>query len=111
METVTKEQVLEELECMIDPELGVDSANFGLVCDVTFEKQQHGKLTMTMKSMGCLLVGHIIAEVKEILQQVSKLKKWTSFGHQHGRSYVTIAPLAYMPNREEREYTCLFTKH
>lgn len=81
METVTKEQVLEELECMIEPEFGVDSANFGLVYDVTFEKQQHGKLTMTMKSMGCLLAGHIIAEVKEILQQVSKLKKvgivWT----------------------------------
>lgn len=76
METVTKEQVLEELECVLDPELGVDIVNLGLVYDVTFEEPQHVKVTMTMTSMGCPMAGQIIAEVKEtLLLQVPKLKK------------------------------------
>lgn len=76
METVTKDQVLEELECVIDPELGVDIVNLGLVYDVTFETPQHVKVTMTMTSMGCPMAGHIIAEVKEtLLLQVPELKE------------------------------------
>lgn len=64
METITKEQVLEELECVLDPEFGVVIVNLGLVYDVTFEEPQHVKVTMTMTSMGCPLAGQIIAEVK-----------------------------------------------
>lgn len=76
METVTKEQILEELECVIDPELGVDVVNLGLVYDVAFETLQHVKVTMTMTSMGCPMAGHIIAEVKEtLLLQVPELKE------------------------------------
>lgn len=76
METITKEQVLEELECVLDPEFGVVIVNLGLVYDVTFEEPQHVKVTMTMTSMGCPLAGQIIAEVKEtLLLQVPKLKE------------------------------------
>ena len=76
MESITKEQVLEELECVMDPELGVDIVNLGLVYDVTFENSQHVKVTMTMTSMGCPMAGQIIAEVKETLfMQFPKLEK------------------------------------
>ncbi|GGE68154.1 metal-sulfur cluster assembly factor [Priestia taiwanensis] len=67
VETITKEQILEELECVIDPELGVDIVNLGLIYDVIFVKVHHVKVIMTMTSMGCPMAGHIIADVKETL--------------------------------------------
>lgn len=67
MDTLTKEGVLEELESVLDPELGVDIVNLGLVYDVIFIEPHNLKITMTMTSMGCPMAGHIIAEVKETL--------------------------------------------
>lgn len=67
MDTLTKEHVLEELENVLDPELGIDIVNLGLVYDVTFVGPDHLKVTMTMTSMGCPMAGHIVAEVKEAL--------------------------------------------
>ena len=67
METLTKERILEELEAVIDPELGIDIVNLGLIYDITFSEPDSLKVTMTMTSMGCPMAGHIIAEVKETL--------------------------------------------
>lgn len=104
METVTKEQVLEELECVIDPELGVDIVNLGLVYDVTFEEPQYVKVTMTMTSMGCPMAGHIIAEVKEtlILHAGAEFKR-SGRGHRLDAgmvkgSHVTIGKVGSWPS-------------
>ncbi|KMY43190.1 DNA methyltransferase [Bacillus sp. FJAT-27916] len=67
METLTKEQILEELEDVMDPELGVDIVNLGLVYDVELIQPHSVKITMTMTSMGCPLAGRIVADVKEVL--------------------------------------------
>lgn len=64
--SLTKEQILEELESVLDPELGIDIVNLGLVYNVELLEKQ-AKITMTMTSMGCPMAGHIIADVKETL--------------------------------------------
>ncbi|MGM9949950.1 MAG: metal-sulfur cluster assembly factor [Lysinibacillus sp.] len=75
MTAMTKEQVFEELACVIDPELGVDIVNLGLVYDVEFVEEHQVKVKMTMTSMGCPMAGHIVAEVKETLfMQMPELK-------------------------------------
>ena len=67
MEILTTEHIIEELEAVIDPELGIDIVNLGLIYDITFSEPDSLKVTMTMTSMGCPMAGHIIAEVKETL--------------------------------------------
>jgi len=55
---ITKEQVLEALGAVIDPELGVDIVNLGLVYAVTIDGPKV-RLTMTLTTMGCPEAGLI----------------------------------------------------
>ncbi len=67
MTNLTVEQIYEELENVMDPELGVDIVNLGLVYDVEVTEENEVNISMTMTSMGCPMAGHIIADVKETL--------------------------------------------
>ena len=53
---ITKEQVLEELKKVIDPELNINIVALGLVYDIGIE-QETGKvvITMTLTTPGCPL--------------------------------------------------------
>lgn len=73
MEKLTVEQIMEELETVLDPELGVDIVNLGLVYNIDISDENIVTITMTMTSMGCPMAGHIIADVKETL--------WTAFSY------------------------------
>lgn len=66
MMNITKEQIYEELESVMDPELGIDIVNLGLIYDIALN-EQNVVITMTMTSMGCPLAGHIIADIKDTL--------------------------------------------
>ncbi|WP_416826726.1 metal-sulfur cluster assembly factor [Ectobacillus polymachus] len=66
MANITKEQIYEELENVMDPELGIDIINLGLVYDILLT-DNHVRITMTMTSIGCPLAGQIIADIKETL--------------------------------------------
>jgi metal-sulfur cluster biosynthetic enzyme len=67
MTNLTVEQIFEELESVLDPELGVDIVNLGLVYKVEVNKENDVTITMTMTSMGCPMAGQIVANVKETL--------------------------------------------
>ncbi|AIE81537.1 probably aromatic ring hydroxylating enzyme PaaD-like protein (DUF59) involved in Fe-S cluster assembly [Bacillus cereus] len=55
------------LEAVIDPELGVDIINLGLVYDVTADENNNAVITMTMTSIGCPMAGQIVSDVKKVL--------------------------------------------
>ncbi|MFC4320515.1 metal-sulfur cluster assembly factor [Litchfieldia salsa] len=57
------DRVYEVLEEVIDPELGIDIVNLGLVYEVILEDEQ-AIIKMTMTSMGCPLAGQIISDAK-----------------------------------------------
>ncbi|QDI90091.1 metal-sulfur cluster assembly factor [Salicibibacter halophilus] len=63
----TKERVWAELENVIDPELGVDIVNLGLVYEVDLDPDKNVAITMTLTSMGCPLAGMIQSEIKNAL--------------------------------------------
>lgn len=65
MEKLTAGQIMEELETVMDPELGVDIVNLGLVYNIDISEDNEVMITMTMTSMGCPMAGQIIATVKE----------------------------------------------
>lgn len=74
MSSQLKDKVFEALEEVIDPELGIDIVNLGLIYEVNIEEDK-AQIVMTMTSMGCPLAGQIMAGVKaSILENVEKIK-------------------------------------
>lgn len=70
-----KELIWEELKRVIDPELGIDIVNLGLVYDVEFNEEGETKVTMTLTSMGCPLAGTIQQLVEKRLMDVPEITK------------------------------------
>lgn len=62
-----EDKLFANLEAVIDPELGVDIINLGLVYDVTADEQNNAVVTMTMTSIGCPMAGQIVSDVKKVL--------------------------------------------
>ncbi|MFJ8529411.1 metal-sulfur cluster assembly factor [Bacillus sp. NPDC094106] len=62
-----EEKLYANLEAVIDPELGVDIINLGLVYDVTADENNNAVITMTMTSIGCPMAGQIVLDVKKVL--------------------------------------------
>ena len=57
-----KESMMGALENVIDPELGIDIVNLGLVYDVDLDEEGSATVTMTLTSMGCPM-GPVIVRV------------------------------------------------
>ncbi|WP_071395182.1 metal-sulfur cluster assembly factor [Bacillus tuaregi] len=58
------EQIYEVLEEVMDPELGIDIVNLGLVYEVEVNEEKQAFIKMTMTSMGCPMAGQIMADAK-----------------------------------------------
>ena len=62
------------LEQVLDPELGIDIVNLGLVYDVDLKDDGTCVVTMTLTSMGCPLAGIISDQVKIALSDIPEVK-------------------------------------
>ncbi|MCF6409226.1 metal-sulfur cluster assembly factor [Pseudalkalibacillus salsuginis] len=69
-----KEKLMEALEDVEDPELGVDIVNLGLVYDVELDEEGMAKVTMTLTAMGCPLAGTIANDVRNALIDFPEIK-------------------------------------
>ncbi|KEZ53438.1 MULTISPECIES: metal-sulfur cluster assembly factor [Bacillaceae] len=75
MDEALKENIYGALELVVDPELGVDIVNLGLVYDVDLDENGTALVTMTLTSMGCPLAGTIIDQVKTALRDIPEIKE------------------------------------
>ena len=62
------------LENVIDPELGIDIVNLGLVYDVDLNEEGLATVTMTLTSMGCPLGPVIVDQVRTALSELPEIK-------------------------------------
>lgn len=62
--------IMEALEDVIDPELGIDIVNLGLVYGVDIGEEGDVLVTMTLTAMGCPLAATIEREVKMSLMPI-----------------------------------------
>jgi metal-sulfur cluster biosynthetic enzyme len=74
MDQELKDSILGALEQVIDPELGIDIVNLGLVYDVDMDDQGLTTVNMTLTAMGCPLAGTIVDQVKYVLEDIPEVK-------------------------------------
>ncbi|CAM3884657.1 metal-sulfur cluster assembly factor [Alkalicoccus chagannorensis] len=70
-----KERVMAQLENVVDPELGVDIVNLGLVYEIKLDDQDNVTVVMTLTSMGCPLAGTIVSDIKTALSELQEIKE------------------------------------
>lgn len=75
MDEALKENIMGALELVIDPELGIDIVNLGLVYDVEMDENGKATVTMTLTSMGCPLAGTIVDQIKSSLADIPEVKE------------------------------------
>lgn len=70
MTATIEEQVLTALHLVIDPEVGIDVVDLGLVYGVTVDEQNVAHLEMTLTSAACPLSAVIEGQVYDALRDV-----------------------------------------
>lgn len=66
---ITKKQVMDTLQDVLDPELNISIVDLGLIYKVDVGKQV--KITMTLTTIGCPLIGTIEEEIKQKLRELN----------------------------------------
>lgn len=70
-----KDRVIEALETVIDPEIGIDIVNLGLLYDVKMNDEGHAIVVMTLTSMGCPAAPLIVEQVEMAMMGIEEIKK------------------------------------
>ncbi|ALC80708.1 MULTISPECIES: metal-sulfur cluster assembly factor [Bacillus] len=74
MDEALRENIFGALEQVVDPELGIDIVNLGLVYELDMDDEGNTTITMTLTSMGCPLAPIIVDEVKKALNDIPEVK-------------------------------------
>jgi len=69
-----KDQVMDALEKVIDPELGIDIVNLGLIYGVEIEGNK-SIVTMTLTTMGCPLSDMLSESIEDAVKSVEGISK------------------------------------
>lgn len=68
-----KNRILEALELVIDPELGIDIVNLGLIYEIRFEDNGHTEIDMTLTTMGCPLADLLTDQIHDVLKDIPEV--------------------------------------
>ncbi|MBO1307048.1 metal-sulfur cluster assembly factor [Enterococcus sp. 669A] len=68
-----KERILTALESVIDPELGIDIVNLGLIYEVEFEQSGNAVIKMTLTTMGCPLADVLTDQIQSALHEIPEV--------------------------------------
>ena len=68
-----KNRILEALELVIDPELGIDIVNLGLIYEIRFEQDGRTEIDMTLTTMGCPLVDLLTEQIHDVMKGVPEV--------------------------------------
>lgn len=68
-----KERILTALETVIDPELGIDIVNLGLIYEIDFAETGDTVIQMTLTTMGCPLADILTDSIHDALKEVPEV--------------------------------------
>lgn len=75
MSQAMKDSMMGAIENVIDPELGIDIVNLGLIYDVELDEEGVALVTMTLTSMGCPMGPQIVDNIKQELMELPEVKE------------------------------------
>ena len=71
-----KTRILESLEQVIDPELGIDIVNLGLIYEIRFDETNgETEIDMTLTTMGCPLADLLTDQIYDAMSDVPEVTK------------------------------------
>ena len=71
-----KTRILESLEQVIDPELGIDIVNLGLIYEIRFDETTgETEIDMTLTTMGCPLADLLTDQIYDAMSDVPVVTK------------------------------------
>ena len=71
-----KNRILESLEQVVDPELGIDIVNLGLVYEIHFNDENgETQIDMTLTTMGCPLADLLTDQIHDAMSDVPEVSK------------------------------------
>ena len=74
--TITKEQILEALSEIIDPELRINIVDLGLIYDATFNSENSTiDVEMTLTSIGCPIGPQLVSAVETRCLKIDGVKE------------------------------------
>ncbi|KAF1303500.1 MULTISPECIES: metal-sulfur cluster assembly factor [Enterococcus] len=71
------EQLIEKLQTIYDPEIGLDIYNLGLVYEINLEENGHCHVVLTYTSMGCGCMATVPSEIGAALTEIDGIEKVT----------------------------------
>ena len=69
-----KEQIIDEIRKIYDPELPVNIYELGLIYDIKVENENFAKIKMTLTTPNCPVAESLPKEVKEGVMQVEEIE-------------------------------------
>ena len=69
-----KDQIIEEIRKIYDPELPVNIYELGLIYDVQVENDNHAKIKMTLTTPNCPVAESLPLEVEEKVKAIASIK-------------------------------------
>ncbi|MCB5955984.1 metal-sulfur cluster assembly factor [Enterococcus sp. CWB-B31] len=69
-----KEEILTALETVIDPELGIDIVNLGLIYEIDFNPEGDTVVKMTLTTMGCPLADILTEQIHQAVADIPEVK-------------------------------------
>ncbi len=73
-EKVTKEQVYDAIRTVVDPEVGFNLVELGLIYDAIIDDNNNVKVIMTLSTRGCPLHQMLTQWVKEAVEKIPGVK-------------------------------------
>ncbi|BCD68890.1 metal-sulfur cluster assembly factor [Nitratiruptor sp. YY09-18] len=77
MAKVTKEQIYDAIRTVIDPEVGFNLVDLGLIYDVDIDEENNVHVKMTLSTRGCPLHQMMQQWVKEAVERIPGVKDVT----------------------------------
>lgn len=71
---VIRNDIVNQLSSVIDPELGIDLVNLGLIYTINLDDHGICLIEMTLTTIGCPIADYLVQQVKVAVKQVDEVR-------------------------------------